>query len=297
MLLHGVDVPVSIRHDNTLTRPLRDYSAKDRVDVVVTNPPFGGMEEDGIESNFPATFRTRETADLFLVLIMHLLKDGGRGAIVLPDGTLFGEGVKTRIKEKLLTECNLHTIVRLPNGVFAPYTGIKTNLLFFTKGEPTKEVWYYEHPYPEGYKSYSKTKPIRIEEFEVEKAWWNDRVESERAWRVPASKIAASGYNLDLKNPNAAEAENGDPEKLLAAYRKTLTEVAEVRDRLKAELMAALDLTPGPSPAGGTSSPALLRQVEPHPRPLSGKRRGEQLGTPSSSPSPFTGEGERGGED
>ena len=132
------------------------------------------MEEDGIESNFPAEFRTRETADLFLVLVMELLKDGGRAAIVLPDGTLFGEGIKTRIKKKLLDECNLHTIVRLPNGVFAPYTSIKTNILFFTKGEPTKEVWYYEHPYPDGYKSYSKTKPMRIEEFEPEKAWWNE---------------------------------------------------------------------------------------------------------------------------
>ena len=148
--------------------------------MIVTNPPFGGMEEDGIETNFPASFRTRETADLFLVLIMHLLKDGGRAAIVLPDGTLFGEGVKTRIKEKLLDECNLHTIVRLPNGVFTPYTGIKTNLLFFTKGEPTKEVWYYEHPYPEGYKSYTKTKPMRIEEFEPEKTWWENRA-GERA--------------------------------------------------------------------------------------------------------------------
>ncbi|HOY59813.1 MAG TPA: class I SAM-dependent DNA methyltransferase, partial [Verrucomicrobiota bacterium] len=125
MLLHGIEVPSQIRHDNTLARPLRDYGAKDRVDVILTNPPFGGMEDDGIEQNFPATVRTKETADLFLVLIMHLLKDGGRGAIVLPDGTLFGEGVKTRIKEELLTQCNLHTIVRLPNGVFAPYTGIK----------------------------------------------------------------------------------------------------------------------------------------------------------------------------
>ncbi len=150
MLLHGIEVPSQIRHDNTLARPLRDYGPKDRVDVIITNPPFGGMEEDGIEQNFPATIRTKETADLFLVLIMHLMKDGGRGAIVLPDGTLFGEGVKTRIKEELLTQCNLHTIVRLPNGVFAPYTGIKTNLLFFTKGEPTKEIWYYEHPLSAG---------------------------------------------------------------------------------------------------------------------------------------------------
>jgi type I restriction enzyme M protein len=137
MLLHGIEVPSTIRRDNTLARPLRDYTPKDRVNVIITNPPFGGIEEDGIQANFPASFRTKETADLFLILIMTLLKKGGRGAVVLPDGTLFGEGVKTRIKEKLLEECNLHTIVRLPNGVFSPYTGIKTNLLFFTKGQPT----------------------------------------------------------------------------------------------------------------------------------------------------------------
>jgi type I restriction enzyme M protein len=241
MMLHGVEVPTNIRHDNTLSRPLRDYGLKDRVDVVVTNPPFGGIEEDGIESNFPATFRTRETADLFLVLIMHLLKDGGRAAIVLPDGTLFGEGVKTRIKEKLLEECNLHTVVRLPNGVFNPYTGIKTNLLFFTKGTPTKEVWYYEHPYPEGYKSYSKTKPIRIEEFEPEKAWWGNRVESEFAWRVPVEQIKANNYNLDIKNPNKVDEDHGDPVELLAKYAKLLAEAAQTREALKLELMSALD--------------------------------------------------------
>jgi type I restriction enzyme M protein len=143
LLLHGIDVPSNVRHDNTLARPLRDWSPKERVDVIVTNPPFGGMEEDGIESNYPSEFRTRETADLFLVLIMKILRPGGRAGMVLPDGTLFGEGVKTRIKEALLTECNLHSIVRLPNGVFNPYTGIRTNLLFFTKGQPTTDVWYY----------------------------------------------------------------------------------------------------------------------------------------------------------
>lgn len=241
MLLHGVEVPSNIRHDNTLSRPLRDYGSKDRVDVVVTNPPFGGTEEDGIEANFPANFRTRETADLFLVLIMHLLKPGGRAAIVLPDGTLFGEGVKTRIKEKLLEECNLHTVVRLPNGVFNPYTGIKTNLLFFTKGEPTKEVWYYEHPYPEGYKSYSKTKPMRIEEFAPEKAWWENRVESEQAWKVSIEQIKANGYNLDIKNPNTVADELGDPEELLAEYKTLLASVAETREKLKRELMDALE--------------------------------------------------------
>src|SRR6056297_290566 len=218
MMIHGIEVPSNIRHDNTLARPLRDYGRADQVDIILTNPPFGGMEEDGIESNFPAEFRTRETADLFLVLVMELLKDGGRAAIVLPDGTLFGEGIKTRIKKKLLEECNLHTIVRLPNGVFAPYTSIKTNILFFENGGPTDEVWFFEHPYPEGYKSYSKTKPMRIDEFEPEKAWWTNREESERAWRVSVDDIAASGYNLDIKNPNTIDEGHEDPDVLLARY-------------------------------------------------------------------------------
>ena len=240
MLLHDVQVPSQIRHDNTLARPLRDYGPRDRVDVILTNPPFGGMEEDGIEKNFPSTYQTKETADLFLVLIMHLLNDGGRGAIVLPDGTLFGEGVKTRIKEKLLDECNLHTIVRLPNGVFSPYTGIKTNLFFFTKGEKTKDVWYYEHPYPEGYKSYSKTKPIRIEEFDPEKKWWNKRKEDEYAWKVSAEDIKANNYNLNIKNPNSADARRGNPEELLANYNKVLSDLASTRNVLKKELSSAL---------------------------------------------------------
>ena len=241
MLLHGIEVPSTIRRDNTLSRPLRDYKAKDRVDVIITNPPFGGIEEDGIQANFPAAFKTKETADLFLVLIMTLLKNNGRGAIVLPDGTLFGEGVKTRIKEKMLETCNLHTIVRLPNGVFAPYTGIKTNLLFFTKGEPTKEVWYYEHPYPTGYKSYSKTKPIRIEEFAPEKEWWDNREENEFAWRVSVEDIKAGNYNLDIKNPKKNDEIHGDPVEILVKYKNLLAETAEVRDALKHELMIALE--------------------------------------------------------
>jgi type I restriction enzyme M protein len=242
MLLHGIEVPSRIRHDNTLARPLRDWSPRERVDIVVTNPPFGGMEEDGIEGNFPTTFRTRETADLFLILIMHVLKDGGRCAMVLPDGTLFGEGVKTRIKEKLLRDCNLHTIVRLPNGVFNPYTGIKTNLLFFEKGTPTKETWYFEHPYPEGYKSYSKTKPIKISEFhKLEKKWWAKRVESEHSWRVPVQQIVDSGYNLDIKNPNTPQEERGDPDELIADYLKLVEETAVARDALKTQLADALE--------------------------------------------------------
>ncbi|BBI69668.1 restriction endonuclease EcoEI subunit M [Psychrobacter sp. KH172YL61] len=170
MMLHGIEVPVQIRHDNTLNKPLSSWDSD--IDVIVTNPPFGGTEEHGIEKNFPAELQTRETADLFLQLIIEVLKDKGRAAVVLPDGTLFGEGVKTKLKKMLTEECNLHTIVRLPNGVFNPYTSIKTNILFFTKGQPTKDIWFYEHPYPEGVKNYSKTKPMKFEEFQTEIDWW-----------------------------------------------------------------------------------------------------------------------------
>ena len=247
LLLHGIDVPSNVRHDNTLARPLRDWSPKERVDVIVTNPPFGGMEEDGIEANFPVEFRTRETADLFLVLLMKLLKPGGRAGLVLPDGTLFGEGVKTRIKEALLTECNLHTIVRLPNGVFNPYTGIRTNLLFFTKGQPTTAIWYYEHPYPPGAKSYNKGKPIRIEEFESERAWWGSeedgfktRVESEQVWRVAVDQIKAGNFNLDFRNPHNPDTIPGDVEHLLREYENLLGLIAATRAALKRELQHAL---------------------------------------------------------
>jgi type I restriction enzyme M protein len=240
MLLHGVEVPVNIRHDNTLAKPYASYTSSDRVDVILTNPPFGGMEEDGTEKNFPATFRTKETADLFLALIIHLLRDDGRAALVLPDGTLFGEGVKTRLKQDLLEKCNLHTIVRLPNGVFAPYTGIKTNLLFFTKGEKTKEVWYYEHPYPPGVKSYNKTKPIHIDEFEAERKWWKKRTETPQAWRVPVADIEARGYNLDIKNPNVVDAAHRAPAELLAEFQQAQAAAAKIREKLRKELETAL---------------------------------------------------------
>lgn len=247
LMLHGIDVPTNVRHDNTLARPYKSWGPRDRVDVVVTNPPFGGVEEDGVESNFPSEYRTRETADLFLVLLMRILKPGGRAGLVLPDGTLFGEGVKTRIKEALLAECNLHTIVRLPNGVFNPYTSIRTNLLFFTKGTPTKDVWYYEHPYPPGAKSYNKSKPIRIEEFDAERAWWGkekdgfkSRVENEQAWRVSIDQVKAGNFNLDLKNPHSADIGPGDVDNLLPEYEKLLAQIAKTRGQLKAQLMEAL---------------------------------------------------------
>lgn len=245
LILHGINVP-NIERGNTLSRrPYRDYQKKDQVQYILTNPPFGGTEEPGVDKGFPTDFRTKETADLFLVLIIRLLKKGGEAAIVLPDGSLFGEGVKTRIKEKLLTDCNLHTIVRMPNGVFAPYTGINTNLLFFKKGEKTKEVWYYEHPLPEGYKSYSKTRPIRIEEFAPEKVWWENRVENEFAWRVSIEDIKARNYNLDIKNPHTVEEANGDPQKLLKTYQEKQKNIADLRQALKNELAAALEVASG----------------------------------------------------
>jgi len=240
MLLHGIDDPSFVRHDNTLARPYISYGQSDRVDIVLTNPPFGGREEDGIESNFPKHFQTRETADLFLALIVRLLRSGGRAAVVLPDGTLFGEGVKTRLKEHLLGECNLHTIVRLPNSVFKPYASIGTNLLFFEKGTQTKEIWYYEHRVPEGQKAYSMTKPIRFEHLKPCIDWWEKREGNEVAWKVTIDEIKARNFNLDFKNPHTVEENHGDPAELLAKLEESEAATATLRDRLKVILEEAL---------------------------------------------------------
>jgi type I restriction enzyme M protein len=245
MLLHNIQDPSFVQHDNTLARPYISWGASDRVDLVLTNPPFGGKEEDGIESNFPKQFQTRETADLFLALIIRLLRPGGRAAVVLPDGSLFGEGVKTRLKEHLFEECNLHTIVRLPNSVFKPYASIGTNLLFFEKGQPTKDIWFYEHSVPEGQKAYSMTKPIRIEHLQPCADWWGDpkrdgRVETEFAWRVTADDVKARGYNLDFKNPHTVADDHGDPQELLAKLDEAEKQTAALRDQLKAILGDAL---------------------------------------------------------
>lgn len=247
MVLHGIEVPSQVRRDNTLAKPLISWGPSDRVDCIVANPPFGGMEEDGIESNFPTAFRTRETADLFMTLIIHLLKDGGRAAVVLPDGFLFGEGIKSRIKERLLQTCNLHTIVRLPKGVFNPYAPLQTNILFFEKGVPTRDVWFYEHPYPPGYKNYSKTKPIRFEEFAAEQAWWgksadgfSTRHSSPYAWKVSVEELVSRNYNLDCRNPHLAAEEVQDPEALLAQHYELENEIASLRDELKTLLSGSL---------------------------------------------------------
>ena len=245
MLLHGIEDPSFVRHDNTLARPYVSYGTSDRVDIVLTNPPFGGREEGGIESNFPSHLRTRETADLFLALIVRMLKPGGRAAVVLPDGSLFGEGVKTRLKEALMEECNLHTIVRLPNSVFRPYASIGTNLLFFEKGTPTKDIWFYEHRVPEGQKAYSMTRPIRLEHLQACADWWGGktrkgRTETPQAWKVTAAEVKARGYNLDIKNPHAIADDHGDPETLLADLNAAEADVTKLRDQLKSILAEAL---------------------------------------------------------
>lgn len=251
MMLHGIEVPVQIKHGNTLNKPLSSWDSN--INVIATNPPFGGTEEDGIEKNFPAEMQTRETADLFLQLIIEVLDSGsdttagGRAGVVLPDGTLFGEGVKTKIKKMLCEECNLHTIVRLPNGVFNPYTGIKTNILFFTKGQPTKEVWFYEHPYPEGVKNYNKTKPMKFEEFQSEIDWWGNeedgfasRVETNQAWKVSIEDIIERNFNLDIKNPYQGEVVSHDPQQLLADFQSQQQEIDGLRSQLKTILGDAL---------------------------------------------------------
>jgi type I restriction enzyme M protein len=242
-----------VKHANTLNRPLSSWDEDEQKDIIITNPPFGGTEEDGIEKNFPSDMQTRETADLFLQLIIEVLKDKGRAAVVLPDGTLFGEGVKTKIKKLLLESCNLHTVVRLPNSVFAPYTSIKTNILFFEKGTPTQDVWYYEVPLPAGVKAFNKTKPMKLEDFAICLDWWgegktksekalrNNRVENVQAWKVPLDDIIARNYNLDIKNPNVVEHVSHDPEELLATYAKQQANIQNLRDQLKSILSAALE--------------------------------------------------------
>jgi type I restriction enzyme M protein len=250
LLLHGLEAP-QIDPENSLRFKLTELGDRDRVDVILTNPPFGGEEEAGIKGNFPGNMQTAETALLFLQLIMRRLKRtgrgserGGRAAVVVPNGTLFGDGVCARIKEHLLKEFNLHTVVRLPNGVFAPYTSIQTNLLFFDRSGSTKQVWFYEIAIPEGRKNYTKTQPMQFEEFSDCIAWWNKRKENDRAWKVKAEdviKYNGNGQlvsaNLDLKNPNAAEAlEHLPPEQLADEILKKERRIIEIMEEIRAEL-------------------------------------------------------------
>ena len=235
LILHDIELP-KITFRDSLDQPLINYKEKDRVDVILANPPFGGIVANNNEKNFPQNFRTKESADLFLVLMIHLLKNGGRAGIVLPDGSLTGEGIKQRVREKLLTECNLHTIIRLPNSVFQPYATVATNLLFFVKGKPTKEIWYYEHKLPEGQKSYSKTKLIRLEEFKPINDWWKNRKENDLSWKVDIKTIIERGYDLDIKNPNKQEeVHEFTSAELIDLLRKSMQKSNELLNKLKSE--------------------------------------------------------------
>jgi type I restriction enzyme M protein len=235
LLLHGLDAP-QIDPGNALRFKLSDLGERDRVDIILTNPPFGGEEEKGIQGNFPEDKQTAETALLFLQLIMRKLRRQttpagrpARAAVVVPNGTLFGDGVCARIKEELLKDFNLHTIVRLPNGVFAPYTGIPTNILFFDRGGPARDVWYYEQPLPEGRKNYTKTAPIQYDEFAALIAWWNKRKPGACAWKVPVRELLANGCNLDRKNPGAKESiAHLPPEQLVADILEKEKRIAEI---------------------------------------------------------------------
>jgi type I restriction enzyme M protein len=239
LLLHGVETP-NIDPLNALRFPLREIGDKDRVDVILTNPPFGGEEERGILSNFPEDKQTAETALLFLQLIMRKLRrppNPGRAAVVVPNGTLFGDGVCARIKHELLSEFNLHTIVRLPNGVFSPYTSIPTNVLFFDRSGPTKEVWYYEHPLPADRKNYTKTQPIQFDELEPCIDWWRKREENDRAWKLSAEELLAAGCNLDRTNPNSRKAfAHLPPDQLADEILKKEKIIAEIMVEIKVAL-------------------------------------------------------------
>lgn len=204
LILHGLDVP-DWHYLDSLKTEYNTIGPKQQVECILANPPFGASIADGVETNFPQSFRCRESADLFVILMIQLLKPGGRCAIVLPDGCITGDGYKERIREKLLTDCNLHTIVRLPQSTFFPAT-VSTNLLFFQKGTPTKEIWYWEHRLPEGQKSYSKTKAIQFDEFAPLIEWWDKREESDVAWKVKVEDLKR-GFDLDVKNPHRAEEE------------------------------------------------------------------------------------------
>ena len=243
MLLHGIEDPASSATTTPWPALYQLHPATASTSCSPTRP--SAAEEDGIESNFPKHFQTRETADLFLALIIRLLKPGGRAAVVLPDGSLFGEGVKTRLKEHLMEECNLHTIVRLPNSVFKPYASIGTNLLFFEKGEPTKDIWYLRASGSRRPESLLDDPADPHRAFQPCVNWWGGakrkgRKESEVAWKVTADEVKARGYNLDFKNPHTVADDHGDPEELLAKLDAAEKEAAGLRDQLKAILAEAL---------------------------------------------------------
>ena len=230
LILHGIDVP-DWHYLDSLKTEYNTIGPKQQVECILANPPFGASIADGVETNFPASFRCRESADLFIILMIQLLKPGGRCAIVLPDGCITGDGYKERIREKLLTDCNLHTIIRLPQSTFFPAT-VSTNLLFFQKGTPTKDIWYWEHRLPEGQKSYSKTKAIQFDEFARLIEWWDKREESEVAWKVKVGDLK-KGFDLDVRNPNRSEEEESlGTSELLTRLQNSLSRSQELVTKL-----------------------------------------------------------------
>ncbi len=243
LLLHGLDSP-NVDPGNALRFKLTEIGEKERVDVILTNPPFGGEEEKGIQGNFPDDRQSAETALLFLQVIMRRLHRmptaahrPARAAVVVPNGILYGDGVCARIKEELLKEFNLHTIVRLPTGVFSPYTNIPTNILFFDRSHPTKEVWYYDHPLPEGRKNYTKTQPLQFDEFKLCLSWWKNREENANAWRVAVDELVASNCNLDRKNPRAKmDIAHGPPGEILANILKSEQKLVELLREIQTTL-------------------------------------------------------------
>lgn len=224
LLLHDIDNP-NIYHGNSLEKNVRDYTEADKFDIIIMNPPYGGNEKESVKQNFPADLRSGETADLFMLVIMWRLKKNGRCAIILPDGFLFGtDNAKISIKKKLLLEYNLHTVIRMPHSVFAPYTSITTNILFFDKIKPTKETWFYRLDMPENYKNFSKTKPMKLEHFEPAIKWWNDRKEIvldgfDKAKKYKIEEIEALNYNMDLCGYPHEEEEILPPKKLIKKYK------------------------------------------------------------------------------
>ena len=247
MLLHDIDNP-QIIHANSLEKNVRDYKEADRFEVVIMNPPYGGNEKDGIKQNFPQDLRSSETADLFLSVIMYRLKQNGRCAVILPDGFLFGaDNTKTAIKKKMLEEFNLHTIIRLPHSVFAPYTSITTNILFFDKTGGTKETWFYRLDMPEGYKNFSKTKPMQLSHFTPAIEWWDNRQEItedgfDKAKKYTADELAANNYNLDLCGYPHEDEEVLPPKELILQYQEKRAALNADIDRVLAQITETLGI-------------------------------------------------------
>lgn len=238
LILHDIDSP-RIFHQNSLGQNVRDFKTEDKFDVIAMNPPYGAVEEDSIRFNFPKSMQTSETADLFMALIMYRMKTNGRAGVVLPEGFLVGEdNAKVAIKKKLLEEFSVHTIVKLPEGVFAPYTPISTNILFFDKTNKTENVWFYELELPEGYQRFSKTKPLIKKHFNQLNNWWDNRKENESAWMIPVEKIVSNNYNFNFKNPELSKRAQGNLSSLdmIDSAMKNQREILSLFEKLKREL-------------------------------------------------------------